>query len=106
MVFGRNHQGETARAGGWGYVYGDEGGAFDITRRALRAALQYEEGWGPATILRDLLLKETGVANANELLHLFYTPTYTRSRVALLCPLVTRAAEESDAVALKIFESA
>src|SRR5947209_2868143 len=32
MVFGRNHRGEMARAGGWGYVYGDEGGAFDLTR--------------------------------------------------------------------------
>jgi N-acetylglucosamine kinase-like BadF-type ATPase len=106
MAFGRNADGKTARAGGWGYVFGDEGGAFDITRRALRTALQYEEGWGPSTVLRDLLLKETGAANANEMLHLFYTPEYPRTRVASLCPLVTRAAEEGDEVALKIFEIA
>jgi N-acetylglucosamine kinase-like BadF-type ATPase len=105
MAFGRNAEGKTARAGGWGYIFGDEGGAFDITRRALRAALQYEEGWGPPTLLRDLLLKETGAANANEMLHLFYTPEYTRGRVASLCPLVTRAAEEGDEVALGIFDA-
>jgi N-acetylglucosamine kinase-like BadF-type ATPase len=106
MAFGRNAEGQTARAGGWGYIFGDEGGAFDITRRALRAALQYEEGWGPPTILRDLLLKETGAANANEMLHLFYTPEYTRRRVASFGPLVTRAAEKGDSAALEIFEAA
>jgi N-acetylglucosamine kinase-like BadF-type ATPase len=105
MAFGRNAEGQTARAGGWGYVFGDEGGAFDITRRALRAALQYEEGWGAPTILRDLLLKETGAVNANELLHLFYTPEYARTRVASLCPLVTWAAEEGDSVAIEIFHA-
>jgi N-acetylglucosamine kinase-like BadF-type ATPase len=106
MAFGLDAQGRTARAGGWGYVFGDEGGAFDITRRAVRAALQNEEGWGPPTILRDLLLEATGAANANELLHLFYGPEYPRKRVASLCPLVTRAAEEGDRVALGIFETA
>jgi N-acetylglucosamine kinase-like BadF-type ATPase len=106
MAFGRDARGRTARAGGWGYVFGDEGGAFDITRRAVRAALQHEEGWGPATSVRDLLLKATGAANANELLHLFYGPEYPRKRVASLCPLVTRAAEEGDRVALGIFETA
>jgi N-acetylglucosamine kinase-like BadF-type ATPase len=105
MAFGRNAEGKAARAGGWGYIFGDEGGAFDITRRALRAALQYEEGWGPPTLLRDLLLKETRAANANEMLHLFYTPEYTRRRVASLCPLVTRAAEEGDEVAREIFDA-
>ncbi len=106
MAFGRNSEGLTARAGGWGYLFGDEGGAFDITRRALRSALAYEEGWGPATILRDLLLRETGAANADELLHLFYTPEYPRKRVASFAPLVTRVAMESDPVALDILQAA
>ena len=39
FCFGRNAEGRTARAGGWGYIFGDEGGGFDITRQALRAAL-------------------------------------------------------------------
>jgi N-acetylglucosamine kinase-like BadF-type ATPase len=106
MAFGRNAQGRTARAGGWGYIFGDEGGAFDIIRRAVRAALQSEEGWGPPTILRDLLLEATGAPNANELLHLFYAPEYPRKRVASLCPLVTQAAENGDRVALEIFNTA
>ncbi len=106
IAFGRNRAGETARAGGWGYVFGDEGGAFDIARRALRAVLRAEEGWGPPTTLRDTMLHATGRATANEMLHLFYTPDWPRSRVAKLAWLVDRAAIRSDAVAEAILNQA
>src|SRR5580658_3817706 len=38
IAFEKNARGETARVGGWGYIFGDEGSAFDIVRQALRAA--------------------------------------------------------------------
>lgn len=106
MALGRNGQGRTARAGGWGYVFGDEGGAFDMVRQAVRAALRMEEGWGPATALRAALLEATGLVSANEMLHRFYTPEWERSRVAALAPLVDRAASEADAVAPHIVHQA
>ncbi len=105
FAFGRNAEGRTARAGGWGYVYGDEGGAFDITRRALRAALIYEEGWGPATDLLPLLKRAGKAASANELLHRFYGDI-PRSSIAAYAPLVTEAAEAGDAVATEIMKEA
>lgn len=106
IAFGRNAAGRTARAGGWGYIFGDEGGAFDLTRRALRAALKYEEGWGPETSLRKRLLEVTAVATANELLHRFYTPEYPRSVVASYAPLVSAAADEGDEVARRVMAEA
>jgi len=106
IAFGRNAQGRTARAGGWGYVFGDEGGAFDLTRRALRAVLRHEEGWGPPTALRELLLAAAGAASANELLHLFYTTEFPRPRVAAFARLVDQAASAGDAVAREILLSA
>src|SRR5947209_3167873 len=60
IAFGRNPAGRTARAGGWGYIFGDEGGGFDIARQATRAILRLEEGWGPPTALRETLLAATG----------------------------------------------
>src|SRR5436309_5905773 len=72
IAFGRNAAGQTVRAGGWGFIYGDEGGAFDIVRHALRAALRMDEGWGLPTTLRDRLLEATGGRDANHVLHLFY----------------------------------
>jgi N-acetylglucosamine kinase-like BadF-type ATPase len=105
IAFGRNAGLETARAGGWGYIFGDEGGAFDLVRQALRAILRQEEGWGPATELRPLLLERTGVLNANQLLHNFYAK-FDRVQIASLAEIVTQAAERNDAPAVEIVRQA
>ncbi len=101
ISLGRNGAGRVARAGGWGYIFGDEGGAFDIVRQALRAALRFEEGWGPATRLREILLEATGAADANELMHRFYTAEWPRSRVATFARQVDAAAGSGDEVAAR-----
>lgn len=104
ISFGRNQEGRIARAGGWGYVYGDEGGAFDIARQALRASLRQHEGWGAKTSLHDRLLAATGAADMNELLHAWYTSDFPRSRVATFAPMVDQAAREGDRVAGDILQ--
>ena len=106
IAYGRNAEGRTARAGGWGYVFGDEGGAFDLVRQALRAALRHEEGWGHSTALREALLEVTGAANVNDLLHRFYTPDYPRARIASYATLVDEAARQGDAIARDILHGA
>jgi N-acetylglucosamine kinase len=106
IAWGRNPQGRTARAGGWGYVFGDEGSAFDIVRQALRAALRMEEGWGPDTDLRRILLEAANASSADDLLHRFYSPAWHRSKAAKLAPLVDQAAGNSDAVAIQILNAA
>lgn len=106
IAFGRNAAGETARAGGWGYVFGDEGGAFDLVRQALRAALRHEEGWGPPTRLRDCLLEATGAADVNDLMHRFYTPEYPRDRIASYGKLIDDAAMDGDPVARDLLHGA
>lgn len=106
ISFGRNREGRTARAGGWGYVFGDEGSGFDLTRQALRAALRFEEGWGPPTVLREMLLRETGASDANDLLHRFYTTDFPRPRIAGYSRLVDEAAQNGDAVAHDILKGA
>jgi N-acetylglucosamine kinase-like BadF-type ATPase len=106
IAFGRNAAGHTARVGGWGYIFGDEGSGFDIARQALRAALRAEEGWGPPTALANALLDATASSGANAALHLFYTPDWPRSRVAALAPLVDEAAMAGDAVACDILHNA
>ena len=106
FAFGRNAAGETARAGGWGFVFGDEGSGFDIARHALRAALRYEEGWGPQTALHAALLEATSARDANELLHNFYTPEWPRPRVAALAKLVDSVALAGDPAAHDILANA
>lgn len=106
IAFARNREGRTARAGGWGYIFGDEGGAFDIARQALRAALRMEEGWGPPTDLRRALLEATGSRNVNETMHRFYASDWPRERVAALARVVDAAAVEGDGVAREILSGA
>ena len=106
IAFGRNGAGRTARAGGWGYLFGDEGGAFWIAREALRAALRWEEGWGSPASLRARLLDATGARNMNDLLHRCYTPEFERPRVARFALLVNQAAESGDPAALEILDAA
>ena len=106
IALGQNANGKTARAGGWGYVFGDECGAFGIVRQALRAALRQEEGWGPETLLHELLLTACAATTANELMHRFYTGEYPRDKIAALAPLVGKAASEGDEPARQILDKA
>ena len=112
IAFAQNARGETARAGGWGYLFGDEGGAFDIVRQALRAILREHEGWGARTALTPALIeavsaREAGSASdANALLHLFYTPGWPRQRIAALAAIVDRIAEDGDPVAIGVLHNA
>ena len=94
---------QTARAGGWGYIFGDEGGGFDLARQALRRALQSEEGWGPATMLHKVLLEVSGAPSANALMHQFYNQ-FDRKQIATYAKLVSAAAEEGDQVALEVLK--
>jgi N-acetylglucosamine kinase-like BadF-type ATPase len=106
LCFGRNAQGRTARAGGWGYIFGDEGSGFDIVRQALRAALRFEEGWGPPTALYDAVVQAAGARSANDAQHRFYTREFPRPRIASLSRLVDQVAADGDPVAIDILHSA
>ena len=106
MAFGKNAGGRTARAGGWGYVFGDEGGAFDLVRQALRACLRAEERWGPQTSLLRTLIEAAHARDANQALHRFYTGEFPRERVAGFARLVDQAAREGDGVARDLLQAA
>jgi N-acetylglucosamine kinase-like BadF-type ATPase len=106
IAYGRNAARRVARVGGWGYIFGDEGGGFDLTRQAVRAMLRHEEGWGPPTVLTEMLLAETGASDANDLMHRFYTTAFPRPQIAGYSKLVDSAAMSGDAVARNILLNA
>ncbi len=102
IAYGENARGESARAGGWGYIYGDEGGGFDIARQALRAALREHEGWGPRTALTPAIAELTESRDANDALHRLYTTDWPRQRVAEIAITVDRIAAGGDPIATDI----
>jgi N-acetylglucosamine kinase-like BadF-type ATPase len=106
IAYGRNAVRKLARVGGWGYIFGDEGGGFDLTRQALRAILRHEEGWGPDTALHGALLHATSTTSANDLMHRFYTQQFSRPQIASYAKVVDSVANSGDAVARNIVVNA
>jgi len=102
IAFGLNARGQTARAGGWGYVFGDDGSAFGLARDALRAALRFEEGWGPATELRERIIRFSEASDLDAALHKWYTVEFSRPRVASFSKQIDEAAAAGDRMAREI----
>lgn len=102
IAYGRNAAAQAARAGGWGYLLGDEGGGFWIGRAALSAVVRQFDGRGPGTRLTGLVLRHMQLSSPTELIHEIYYRDLHRHAIAGLAALVQRAADEGDAVAGQI----
>src|SRR6202041_660337 len=59
-AYGRDAEGRGVRAGGRGPWFSDEGGGFDIGRRAMAAVVRAEEQRGPVTALSQRVLDWLG----------------------------------------------
>ncbi len=106
VVMGRNAGGATARAGGWGHLFGNEGAGWGIAREGLRAARRFHEEWGPPTLLHDLFLEQTGGSDIHVLRRRSYTDEYPTPRVAAFSRLIDHAAARGDLVAPDILYKA
>jgi len=106
IVYGRTVSGELIRAGGWGYLFGDEGSGYAIGVAALRAVMQAHDGRGPATLLTELVLDRRGVNSPPELVRKIYGVESPRLEVASLADLVEQAAGRGDEMAIAILEEA
>ncbi len=106
IVYGRNANGEAARAGGWGHMIGDEGSGYWIGRESLAAVMRAADGRGPETHLTAEILTHFGVDDESRLPRIVYDRELPRVSVAALGPIVQRVAGLGDAVATRILERA
>ena len=103
-AFGRVADGRTARAGGRGPWVSDEGSAFDIGRRAVRAVTLAEEHRGPATELSRRLFALHQCSGWDSLAEqIAKNPDDVFPRTF---PLVAELADKGDAVCREIMTSA
>jgi N-acetylglucosamine kinase-like BadF-type ATPase len=102
IAYGRNGRDEAARAGGWGYILGDEGSGYWIGRHALRAVMRESDGRGHATALTPLVLKHFGVGRAQDLVHAVYDGPLRPSEIAAVAAAVQEAAAAGDELALQV----
>jgi N-acetylglucosamine kinase-like BadF-type ATPase len=106
IVYGRNADGEAARAGGWGHMIGDEGSGYWIGREALSAVMRAYDRRGPATRLTAAILGHLGINDESRLPRIVYDREVPRMTVAAMGPIVQGAADQGDAVARRILERA
>jgi N-acetylglucosamine kinase-like BadF-type ATPase len=102
ISYGRNVKNEAARAGGWGFVLGDEGSGYWIGRAAIRAVLRQADQRGQPTLLTRLLIEHFRVERAQDLIHEVYSGTLRASTIAALAQCVQTAFTSGDAVAIGI----
>ncbi len=101
------YAGRSARAGGWGELFSDEGSAFWLAREALASFSRMSDGRAPEGPLYELVREYFGVAEDLDVCAKVYgPPALSRSELAALAPLVTQAVHAGDASAREIFESA
>ncbi len=105
-AFGCDGEGRKARAGGWGWILGDEGSGFDVGQGGLRAVVRALEGRGPATALVEVLMRQWKLASRQELAASLRARSWTRRDVASLAEWVSEAASEGDSVARGIITRA
>lgn len=98
IAVGRSPDGRTARAGGWGYLFGDEGSAYGVALAALRWIARTHDGRTPSAVQNDVLVplvcEALGAASPTELVSVVYKFGVDRPRIAALAPIVATAAEE------------
>ena len=102
LAWGRNRRGDTHFASGWGGLLGDEGSAYDVAVKGLRAACRAADGRGPSTSLLDRYLTEFGVDDLRQIVGRVYGGSLDRRGIAATCPMVFEAARGGDAVARRI----
>jgi len=106
VAYGRLADGREARAGGWGWLIGDEGSAFSIGRAALQAAAHAADRRGEPTVLLQRLVDYFQMPSFWDLRNALYTPAITRAQIAGLAALVTAAAQAGDTVAIGLLDQA
>ncbi|HOL55518.1 MAG TPA: BadF/BadG/BcrA/BcrD ATPase family protein [bacterium] len=103
ISYGRRDDRER-RTGGWGYLLGDEGSAYDVGRRGMMAALKAYDGRGEKTLLLDMFYEYLGQGDVEALIRIIYERP--KDIISGFARYVVRSGEMGDMVALDILNTA
>ncbi|MBE5731564.1 MAG: XRE family transcriptional regulator [Clostridiales bacterium] len=97
-----NNGKEIKRFGGWGYLFDEQGSAYDIGKDGIKASLAYADGFGEYTLISELIEQKL-----NGKLWTNIKTVYENGKpyIASLAPLVFDAYEKNDKVAIGIIDN-
>jgi N-acetylglucosamine kinase-like BadF-type ATPase len=98
IALARSADGREGRAGGWGYLLGDEGSGFWLGREAVALLLRVLEGGAAPGPLSDLVRQamQRRIESAPDAIAWLYAGSDQVARLGELAPLVARAAAAGD----------
>src|SRR6185295_9585282 len=102
--YGERH-GKSARAGGWGEIFGDEGSAYWIAVQGLSIFTRMSDGRLPKGPLHATFRKSLGL-DADLDLCAKIMAARDRGSIAALAPLVAEAVRDGDTLAAGVFDEA
>ncbi len=104
MAWGRGTAGDTARAGGCGFLFDDEGSGYWLAAEALRHVCMAGDARRETTSLQEAVLTHLNLSASTELIGWCYEAADPRCQIATLAPLVFQEYAR-DAVAQEIVQA-
>jgi N-acetylglucosamine kinase-like BadF-type ATPase len=100
VAYGRDRDGREARAGGWGWLIGDDGSAAWLTREAAREVMSRSDAGAPPGPLGEAMLGATNLQKTTELMGALHALTEPGEWAALAHVVFDTAAEDPAADSL------
>ncbi len=97
-VYGEDSRGGTARAGGLGYLFSDEGSGFWLAAQTIRLAIKESDGIIENAGLANLVLGYFGINTIRELTTGFYNGKVSRDEIAGLAAAAIQTAEAGNEI--------
>ncbi len=106
ICLGKDEKGNSAVAGGWGPIAGDEGGGISIAKQALRAIAKASDGRGKPTILSYVGAEYFRASTPDDLIVAIYSPQMDNKIIAGFAKYVVETANKGDEIAIEILSVA
>lgn len=106
ICYGKDAKGNSATAGGWGPIAGDEGGGISIARQALQAIAKALDGRGKQTALCEVGAEYFRTSTPEDLMIAIYSPQMDNKRLAGFARDVIETAKKDDEIAIEILAEA
>lgn len=106
VAYGEDQSGQSVRAGGWGYLFGDEGSGFWIAKEGLRRAMFGQDGLREPTPLRERALEYFDCPDLHAIEVAVVCGRITRDRFASFAEVVHQAAVEGEPAAREVIAEA
>jgi N-acetylmuramic acid 6-phosphate etherase len=110
IAVGKGPDGRSARSGGWGYLFGDEGSGYAVALAGLRRVAHRADGRAGDRAVGDpltaRLCEALGIGGTAELVSAVYREGVDRARLAALAPAVVAASMEDASVFCEVIEPA